>query len=297
MPFTFFNLKEKVRPLVWPGGEARSRRVAHEKWFTDAMLKIQRYVSCWQHNHTNLIRHCNTLFNCGLSSFELVGDNGDPVRGKINRLGVIDKINPDTGLEDATSPDDYCSDIEYQQVDYCRIRDYLGKSANRGCCTPLHTFFDLPFSCLSGKGKIPVPTDEVVLETLPDLPLGYHYPQTSTDYTRRALAGVWAQERGRFYVAPWIQSTETIILRWDGIKRVWGDGDPIDNSPTEDPGHTEAVYYYVLSMHERFDNRDAQQAALAQDSFNTALSDLWKDCKDETMIRGCETSHARAALA
>lgn len=277
--------------MVWPSGEARSRRPTHNNWFVDSLVAIQRHVICWQHNHTNLIRHCNTLYSCGLTSFDLTDEDGEPARGAINRLSVIDKINPETLLEDADSPDDWCSEIEYRQVDFCVMRDYLARSARLGCCCSMHTFFGLPFSCLSGKGKVPVPTDEGVSEDLPDLPLGYHYPQTSTDYTRRALFGVWAMERGRFYIAPWIQSTETIVLRWDGIKRKWSDGDVIE----EDPTLIQAVYSYVLAQSEKFDNRDAAQAAIAERDFSLALQSLWQDCRQETMIRGCETSHARAA--
>lgn len=291
---TFLELKQAVRPLVWPAGEARSRRPAHDRWFVDAVIKIQRLVTCWQRNNTNLIRHCDTLYKCGATSFELVGENGDPLRGKINRLCVIDKINPDTHKEDAAAADEYCSEIEYRQIDYCEFKRYFYQSQRRGCCCSIHTFFGLPFSCLSGKGKIPVPTDEGVSEDLPDLPLGYHYPQTSTDYKRRAFGGVWAMERGRFYVAPWIQSTETILLYWDGIKRIWGDGDPIDASPDEDAGFTEAVYMYVLAQSEKYDNRDPNQASLAMNDFNLALQDLWADCREETNIAECATSHARA---
>lgn len=279
--------------MVWPAGEARSRRVAHDKWFLDAMVEIQRFVECWQENHTNLIPHCDTLYNCGLTSFELAGDKREPVRGILKGISVIDKINPETHLEDASSPDDWCSEIRYDQVEFCKIKNYLQASARSGCCVSFCTYLAIPANCLSGKGTVPVPTDEGVDPTLDALPLGYHYPQTSTDYNRRATYGVWAQDRGRFYIAPWIQSTETIIVRWDGIKRTWGDGDVI--SDDEDPQHTRAVKLFVEKEYERYDNRNYDASNLIEIEFNKALQGLWKDCRDETAIRGCEPSLARAA--
>jgi hypothetical protein len=294
MPWTFLNLKQAVRPLVWPAGEGRSRRASHEKYFVDAMIEIQRYVACWQQNQTNLIPHCDTLYKCGLTSFDLKDDLRMPARGAIKGLSVIDKINPETKEEDPNSPDDYCSSIDYDQVDYCKIVAYLKASARSGCCASFCHFFDIPANCLMGKGEIPVPTDEGVSTELEPLPLGYHYPQTSTDYTRRATHGVWAQDRGRFYIAPWIQSTETIIMRWDGLKRIWADGDVV--SDEEDSTHTMAVKLLVESKYERFENRDHELAALIEGEFNKALQSLWHDCRAETMVRGCEPSVARAAL-
>lgn len=430
MPFTFLNLKQAVRAEVWPAGEARSRRPAHDKWFLDALIEIQRYVECFQQNNTDLIPHCATLFNCGLTSFDFSramikqlsvvnapgvaladltqtstdvfkvdeslpsdsfpgypntvnsGINGffasvtappsvrfDYVTPAVVTAYTLDLIVEDGANEvpfllegsndsstwntvdsrlitfaadeprhtltvevdnatafryyrlsvgvvgdsftttfgalgffysltftgylpsDLVGPIDWCSVIPYDQVDFCHIQSYLGRSRQAGCCLPPHLFFGLPLACMSGKGVVPVPTDEGLPPGLPILELGYKYPQTSTDAKRRAFRGVWANDRGRIYIAPWIQSSETVVLKWDGIKRSYSDDDPVD----PDPQFVRAVKLFVQKEYERDDNRDYVAADRIEREFNIALQGLWKDCHDETTIRACEGSKARAA--
>ena len=426
MPFSFLQLKQTVRQQVWPAGEARSRRPAHDKWFIDAIVEIQRYVECFQQNNTDLFPHCSTVYNCGLTSFDfsramikrlsvvnapgkkleditqtftaafetteslpsdswpgypntinnginnafapvtvppnvrfdygtpaivtaytidliseagasgvallLEGSNDsstwnevalrteDFAAGPRNTLtvqvenatayryyrlsvGAVGESFDALGAffyslsftsylpSDLTGPIDWCSDIPYDQVDFCHIQQYLGRSASAGCCLPIHLFFGLPQACVFGKGVVPVPTDAGLPPGLPVLPLGYKYPQTSTDSKRRAFRGVWANDRGRIYVAPWIQSTETVVLKWDGIKRTYSDDDPVD----PDPQFVRAVKLFVEKEYERFDNRDYDAADRVEREFNLALQGLWKDCHDETTVRGCEGSKARGA--
>lgn len=188
-----------------------------------------------------------------------------------------------------TNDYDWCSEVIYQQIDACHMREYLGKSAACGSCLPIDLFFNINSSCLGGKGAIPTPTDEGVPAGLPILPLGYHYPQESTDSTRRATQGVWAIERGRILIAPWIQSTETVVVRWNGIKRAWADGDLVE----DDPDLIRAVKLYLQKECARDDDRDPQAEQGYERQFNLALQDLWHECRQETLVRECEPSFAR----
>lgn len=184
-------------------------------------------------------------------------------------------ITPET-----TTVNDWCSEIEYRQVDACHIQKYLTSCQQAGCClSPM--FF----------GLAPVPTDEGVSPYLPTLPLGYHYPQTSTDSPRRAFQGIWAIERGKIFVAPWIQSTETIILKWDGIKREWGDTDAVPS----DPKLKLAVQYWVLKDHAMNYDRNMAEAQMFEAQYRQVRSELWEDCREETRVRRCEPSQARAS--
>ena len=434
--FTFADLKRQIRGDVWPSGEPKSRVVAHDHMFVDALIEIQKFVACFQQNNTQLVPHCATHYNCGLTSFD-VG------RGRPKRLSVIDKkianvtgeestgvllgdtlqtlaevsysswagigvtcqtltpaliasfdwtsantgnpafwkftfatrkiatsltVKPNytscgqslvctvqasndnyswttlltetktswtsgdvftfdftntgayihyrvtftpenvnepllgfgtsqvtiSGNETTTSTSytdeyDWCGEIEYTQVEPCYIRNYLAGSSACGSCLPIGLFFGLPTHCLGGKGSVPVPTDEGVPAGLPILPLGYHYPQESTDATRRATRGVWAIERGRVFIAPWIQSTETVVMRWDGIKRQWADADLVE----EDPDLIRAVKLWVQKECARDDDKDVQAQQNFEREFNIVLQELWYECRQETMVRECETSVAR----
>ncbi len=245
----------------------------------DCLIDVQRWVDCLQNNNTHLVPQCATYFNCGLTSFDFP-------RAKIMRLSVIDKINPETGKEDATAADDHCSEIEYTQVDPCHMREYLGHTRTPCCASfSLGSFFAIPAEWCGNKHRVPVPTDEGVPDGLPALQLGYHYPQSSTDGTCRARAGVWAVENGRVLVAPWIQTTETIVLKWNGIKRDWVDADLVD----DDPGLFRAVELFLRWEHARDWDLDPQKASAYQLDYSRALADLMYDCQQENLVRNCDT--------
>ena len=49
---------------------------------------------------------------------------------------------------------------------------------------------------------------------LPALPMGYRYAESSTDSMwGRALIGMWGIEKGRLFVAPWLQSSSISVIQ------------------------------------------------------------------------------------
>ncbi|HUD74004.1 MAG TPA: DUF5977 domain-containing protein [Terracidiphilus sp.] len=285
MSLTFGQFKSAIRGRVWPPGSAEPDNLvaSHDKDFVDALVDLQTWVPCLQQDNTDIYPQCSTTYNCGLTV--LPGP-----RGIIKKLSVIDKIDPTTNRESATGADDYCSEIVYPEVDYCHVRRYLDRSRRGGCCGGIGLFFGLPFA--SHRPNYPVPTDVGLAPGLPPLPMGFHYPQASTDRTHgRAGAGIWAKERGNIYVAPWIQSTETIIVVWDGIKRTWNDGDPID----DDPLLSKAVEEYVRFHDAGTWQHDWETAASFEKAFIQTRQELIHQCREETRARDCEPSHARAS--
>ena len=269
MPYTFANLKEELRPLIFPGREAVNLRPAHDKMFVEALVDAQRMSECLTYNNTNIFPQCATYFQCGMTLLPAR-------RGAIKRLYVVDRINPATGREDAASPLDWCSRIDYQQVRKCDMEKYVGAVAGGcgSCGTALSSTFGFPLG-LCGEKTFPVPTDAGWLNAAA-LPMGLHYPQSSTDsQCGRARKGVWAIERGRIYVAPWIQSTETIVVEWDGIKREWDDGDVLEDDPTL----KRAVRYFVASGQAKdYDRDDTAWAGFRRD-YDEAIRDLIWECR------------------
>jgi hypothetical protein len=92
---------------------------------------------------------------------------------------------------------------------------------------------------------------------------------------------VWALERGRIYIAPWLQNTETVIVEWNGIKSEWEDLDIVDSNPQL----KRAVRYYVAWNHAKDYDRDDVAAAAAEKSWRMALSQLMRDCREEGRVR------------
>ena len=236
-------------------------------------MDLQTWVACLQQDHIDIVPQCSTLYNCGLTVF-------DAPRGRIKQVSVLDQLDPTTGQESATASLSYCDPIQYAQVDPCHVRNYLHHSRHRGFCLSARSFFALP-------------TDEGVPAGLPLLPLGYHYPQTSTDRPwGRSHHGVWAIERGKLYLAPWIQSTESVEVKWDGLKRTWSDSDGVD----PDPVLAQAVEEYVRWHHASKWDRDEAEANRAMAAYNNARQMLIHECREETRRRSaCDPSLARAS--
>lgn len=479
---TFLQLKNAVRSRVFPAGEARNLRPAHDKSMVDALVDIQRWVDCIQNNNIFIAPHCSTFFNCGLTSFDfprgkikrlsvvstvaegesesdssddfgpvtvlngarwempvagdsscedpadqvlqLTGEAGKFYNVKLRFRGVVefrwyeggqlfpntggafreDPVFPDSGVYSdagsneyyllitapdgtetkyalngstvtngpqrrvmgiidytvqisvegtstatliarsidnlagqnpglaipeidpdgtfpgqfiqmdvvsysnvpaagevvsnstidastrATDPNEWCEEIVYDQVEPCDIRRYLAASRQAGSCLDISEWFAIPRAFLGNKTVIPVPTDEGVSADLPPLQLGYHYPQESTDSEYgRAKSGVWAIENGRIYVAPWIQSTETVVVKWEGIKRDWVDDDIVD----DDPGILRAIELFLRWEHARDWTENFAAADRYELDYRKALAELIYDCEQENMVRSCEPSHAR----
>lgn len=280
MAYTFAQLKVEVRAVVFPAGESLNLVVAHNKFILDALIDLQTWVECLQVDNTTLVPQCATIFNCGLTVL-------DAPRGAIKSVSVIDKINPETEEEDPEAADDWCTEIFYKEVDFCHVNKFLATGRSFGCCPSIPLFFSL--NCC--KGSFPAPTDEG-LTGLPLLPLGYHYGQESTDDEHgRALAGVWAKERGKIFIAPWLQSTETVVVKWDGIKRTFADADLVD----DDPLLKKAVEEYLRKEHAGKFDKDMEEFARATAAYNETRAMLIHQCREETRIRDCEPSHARAS--
>lgn len=197
----------------------------------------------------------------------------------------------------ATLSDDYCSEIPYNQVDACHIHNFLRGSRRRGCCLSIPFFFGIaPGLC--GKAAFPIPTDAGLPAGLPLLPLGFHYPQTSTDRRHgRAGAGIWAVEEGKIWIGPWIQSTETVIVKWEGIKRQYSDADPVD----DDPLLAKALEDYVRWKHAEIYDHDYEAAAASKAAYEGSPMSagskqlLIHQCREETRVRECEPMHARGS--
>ena len=181
----------------------------------------------------------------------------------------------------STASGDWCNEIDYVQVEPCLIHSYLKASHHCGHCMPISDFFAIPSCYCGNKTTAPVPTDADVDPTLPPLPLGYHYPQASTDSPYgRALAGIWAIENGRIYVAPWIESTEMIVVKWEGIKRDWVDADFVD----DDPGLFRAVEMWLRWEHARDWDSDLNKAQAYEIEYRKALAELIYDCEEENRV-------------
>jgi tartrate-resistant acid phosphatase type 5 len=126
------------------------------------------------------------------------------------------------------------------------------------------------------------------------LPLGFMEADPANDSKcGRAMAGIWAIHDGNIYIAPWLQSVESVVIEWRGIKTRWSDDDPILN---EDQDYKKAVKTYFQFAHERdYGSMERAQefhnAAIVRNpnatpgQFDLALADLMWACRERTKTR------------
>jgi len=86
---------------------------------------------------------------------------------------------------------------------------------------------------------------------MPALQQGIKYAESSTDAkTGRSRSGIWAIHRKRMHIAPWVQSNESVVVEWDGVKTDWKDEDMLDETYWT-PDVAAAVKKWVQWSHQR----------------------------------------------
>lgn len=116
---------------------------------------------------------------------------------------------------------------------------------------------------------------------LSDLPYGFKYPDRSTDSkVGRALTGLWALDRNKLIVAPWLQSTESLVVEWHGIKREWKDED----AAPEFADIQRAMRLYISMEFSREWDCDLKKYGASKLSFDDCLGDLIYQDRQETKV-------------
>lgn len=295
---TFSELKAELRPICWPDGEAENLLGIHDAFFTEALYDLTKMVPCYGFPHSDVFEHCASFFNCGMTVLP-------KPQGAITRLYTVDRLNPDTGMEDAAADEDHCAKVEYTQVSYEMLRRYAHICERCNATIPAaDALLTSIFGIFRVKRRYPRPTDEG-FENQPPLPPGFHYPQTSTDASGRSAGGVWAIQRGRIYVVPWIQSTESVVVEWVGLKTKWNDGDDVE----DDIKFKQAVREHVLWQHESAFGEPARAQDLRDKFYGNqslgipgSLPTLIHECKEQSRTRspfaesGSPSTGANAAV-
>lgn len=122
---------------------------------------------------------------------------------------------------------------------------------------------------------------------------GARIAESSTDIENgRARTGAWAIHNQRLYVTPWLQSNESLVIEWDGIKRVWNDDDLVDDE-IWDPEVQEFIKLHVMVKHNKQFNCSADIRQMMVDESN-ALAEAIHSCEERTKAKAieeeCETT-------
>lgn len=196
-PYTFGDLKSEVKTSIWPNDPPENLVTAIDRMLLQAVNWIQQNVECLKDEHLDITHQCDTIFHCGLT----VIDRPD---GQINKLFTVQHSG-------------FCDPVTYVETDK---NDLLSWSR--------WFMKSSPFWSPWLGSNIQQPANS----GLPALPAGFTQAASSTnDPWGRALFGLWAKDKDRLLIAPWLQSYEDVVVEWEGYKSKWDDTDVVPSSP------------------------------------------------------------------
>jgi hypothetical protein len=254
---TLSDFRSQVIALIWPDGEPENLTNTIKQFVADCLIDLQRFIPCLQENHVDISPFSACFFKCGLSVI-------DAPRGRIKKVYTVQKKIDGTAPDQTwDANDNFCAPVQYHPRNIEALRCWSRR------------FMDI-VSAPANLG-------------MPPLPLGFKYPEATTDSTwGRALRGLWAVERKKLFISPWIQSTESIVVEWEGLKRKWADTDLV---PDEDDLRR-AVKLFVQSEFTRDFQSDAAGAAVFYSQYREQYSDLAYECDLERRTKKDEICDA-----
>ena len=233
--------------------------------------------------------HLNQKASSGFKVINVKGGTAVSIKtSNFNTPRVDGTVNITASLVKGSGDDDsdWCSKVFYDRVEFCHLERY-GRIGAR-CDTGIFAVADALVANLFGFGgftpktSYPAPTD-VGYSGLQRLPQGFHYPQKSTDLNGRSIRGVYALHRGRLYIAPWIESTEKLVVEWNGFKNNWSDADEVNS----DSNFLKAVTEYVGRQHWTFyENDDTRKNDFVR-NYALTVRELINECREKNSSHSC----------
>jgi len=243
---TFSQLKaallgtETTPGSAFPLGTPENLRPQCEGFVLEALIEIQRWVECWQVGHFDVFPACSVMVQNGCSVIT-------KPNGVIGRVFTIESTLDGSGWDHP---------VAYSPVELPRLRRWASR---------FRTSFRYPaqpFTAPAGPEGFRVATQ------VDDSPYG------------RALGGVWSIDTrtDRLIVAPWLQSTESLVVEWTGIKRTWAAGDVV----SDNPDFVRLAKLWVLQEYGR--HWAAADLQVRVDTWNAALADAIVTCKESRQL-------------
>lgn len=248
----YSDFKAEVLAAAFPTGVPENLQSSLESYVQSALIEIQRWIPCFRYRHDNVYAACQTYWHCGASVITAPS-------GRILRAYTVEN-------------EGWCSPVMLNPVTMPEFRRWQAKWQTLWRNS---LYRDRTPGGSSG------------------LPMGFDVPNTSSDSTcGRATTGVYALDASskRLYIGPWLQSTESLVVEWQGIKRAWADGDLV-------PSDLDVIRlcrtFVDLEYGRKWGCNDLQVREVA---WREALADLAVTCKQETTLHG-EPATAEQASA
>jgi hypothetical protein len=249
---TFSEFKTSVLAASFPLGVPENLTL--DDYVVSGLIEAQRWIKCFRYRHDDVTPACNSFWHCGTTVVTAP-------RGRILRAYTVERG------EDGT---DWCHPVVLNPATLADLRRY--QASFRGRWDP-----ELYAAPASGR----------------NLPQGFDVPTSSSDsISGRALTGLYALDPTacRLYVAPWLQTTESLVVEWQGIKRAWNDTDLVP----DDPDFLRLISAFVDREYGR--KWAASDLPTRERVWADTLADMIVTCEEETKLHGEPRSAAEAEL-
>ncbi len=244
---TFAQYYTLISAAVFPEGEAENLVNVHKLAVKDALIDLQTKIPCLRTDNADYIAQSSTLFHCGSSTF-------DTVDGNIERVYTM-------------VVDQGCSEVEYAYIDQNRMNDMINSYR---CCISENAYGMNPYTLNHAAGS-------------PLYVAGS--PSTDKDYRTETKKGYWSLNRGTIYIFPSIESTEQVVVEWNGIRRTFEDGTVLP-ATFQDRDVMSTVELYLDSQVARKETKDMGTFQTATKAYVDAVSNLvWACRRQQSFVR------------
>lgn len=245
---TFQEYLNDILLRVFPDGHSQRLRGRYSAWLRDFFIEAQRYIPQLQESHREYIGQDATFFSCGSAAFTAP-------RGKI--IGLETQLATDNCDRVVA---EFYPQSEYQQLVDRKVESGCNGDAPYGYYEVGSTYFEYP-----------------------DLPLGLQHATPEVDLRYRSRERFYSVFDGYVWTYPVIQSTETAVLRWRGIKTNWGATDEIpwkDEIGDEDRRVMSLAELYLQWKAKLYDDCDENGAMTFKSLYDRAFAELKVELKD-----------------
>jgi hypothetical protein len=237
---TFDQYYAQISAAVFPEGEAENLVHVHKLAVKDALIDLQTKIPCLRTENADYIGQSSTLFHCGSSTF-------DTVDGNIERVYT-------------TIIDEGCSEVEYIYIDQERMNDMVNSYR---CCIASDAYGMNPYTPNHSTGSPLYVTGS---------------PSTDKGYRTGKGQGYWSMNRGTIYIFPSIESTEQIVVEWNGIRRTFT-GTTVIPITFEDRDVMGAVELYLEAQVARRETKDMGTFQTSSKAYSDAVSQMVWECR------------------
>lgn len=243
----FLDFKKAVYQRVFPQAESSRLDPRHESWIVDCLIEIQQKIRCLQSDHKEYIGQSATYFSCGATAFPI------PPGSYIKSLAVEQVSNP-------------CNRVQAVPYTEAQFRGVIQRQ--------------IQCACSPAEGN---PGDAYAYsydygEADPEL----RPATTEDDLTYTPTDRAFAIYDGLVWLWPRLSSTETVVLRWNGVKKSWNNNSVLswlDEAGGPDREVQQLVEWFLLSRYYQFDRCDPEKAAAANAEYMRKRAEMIIDCQ------------------